>query len=212
MAATLPGAERDVTKLCPPGEGGDATFRCGIAYEADPADWKTSGLRFHRNIATVNLTFPSVEPPPPPPAIGVTVYRAVDGKAGHGGIVPAGTPVILAIKPSSKAVDVREVLVQGGAEGFRADPERPGDGGRRSGVHARDGGHVPGGGDRPGRERAGLPEAVKGGTTFRVIGAGGRDEVVEGARPEVIPARPSRRAGPWECRSRRTCRWCSRSR
>jgi hypothetical protein len=91
VAATLPGEGTE--GLCPSGEGGEASFRCGTAYEADPADFKTTGLRFHRNIATVNLTFPAVEPPPPPPAIGVVVYRMVDGAGGHRGSC-RWTPVI----------------------------------------------------------------------------------------------------------------------
>jgi hypothetical protein len=198
VAATLDGVAGDVTTLCPAGEGGDASFRCGTAYEADPADWKTSGLRFHRNIATVNLTFPAVEPPPPPPAIGVTVYRTVDEKrVDTRGIVPAGTPLILAIKPSSKAVEVREVQVQGGAESFRADPLKGQPTGADWIVE-----YTPGtvGTYRVevtglGAKESGLPEAVKGGTTFRVIGAGGTDEIVEGARPEVIPARTSPKSG-----------------
>ena len=46
-----------------------------------------------------------------------------------------------------------------------------------------------------GASAEGTAEAVKGGTTFRVIGAGGTDEIVEGARPEVIPARTVPKSG-----------------
>jgi hypothetical protein len=198
VAATLVGGAGDVRTLCPTGEGGDTSFRCGTAYEADPADFKTTGLRFHRNIATVNLTFPPVQPAPAPPAIGVTVYRVVDDKrVDTRGIVSAGTPLILAIQPSSKAVDVREVLVQGVSQSFRVDPLK----GQATGadwiVEYAPGSvgtytvEVTG----LGANATGLPEAVKGGTTFRVIGAGGTDEVVEGSRPQVIPGRTVPRTG-----------------
>src|ERR671918_1473113 len=43
--------------------------RTATGFEANPADWSTSGLRFYRNIATANVVFPPVEPPPPPPQI-----------------------------------------------------------------------------------------------------------------------------------------------
>lgn len=198
VAATLPGVTGDVNTLCPPGDGGDASFRCGTAYEADPADFKTTGLRFHQNIATVNLTFPAVAPPPPPPAIGVTVYRTVDGKrVDTRGIVPAGTPLILGVKPSTSAVDVREVLIQGAAQSFRADPLK----GQPTGADwiveytpANVGTYrveLTG----LGANAQGLPEAVKGGTTFRVIGAAGTDEIVDGQAPEVIPARTVPKTG-----------------
>ena len=198
VAATLPGVGGDVATLCPPGDGGDASVRCGTAYEADPADWKTSGLRFHRNIATVNLTFPAVQPPPPPPAIGVVVYRVVDGqREDTRGIVPAGTPLILGVKPSSQAVEVREVQVQGAAQSFRSDPLKGQPTGADWIVE-----YTPGtvGTYRVevtglGASAEGTAEAVKGGTTFRVIGAGGTDEIVEGARPEVIPARTVPKSG-----------------
>ena len=198
VAATLPGVGGDVATLCPPGDGGDASVRCGTAYEADPADWKTSGLRFHRNIATVNLTFPAIAPPPPPPAIGVVVYRVVDGqREDTRGIVPAGTPLILGVKPSSQAVEVREVQVQGAAQSFRSDPLKGQPTGADWIVE-----YTPGtvGTYRVevtglGASAEGTAEAVKGGTTFRVIGAGGTDEIVEGARPEVIPARTVPKSG-----------------
>ena len=140
----------------------------------------------------MNLTFPPVEPPPPPPAIDVTVYRTVDGRREDTrGVVPIGTPLILAIKPSSKTVDVREVQVQGGVESFRSDPLKGQPTGADWIVE-----YTPGavGTYRVeltglGASQSGTAEAVKGGTTFRVIGAGGTDDIVEGARPEVIPAR-----------------------
>jgi len=86
---------------------------------------------------------------------------------------------------------VREVRVQGVTESFRSDPLK----GQPTGADfiveytpANVGTYrveVTG----LGASEQGLPEAVKGGTTFRVIGAGGTDEIVEGAPPEVIPAR-----------------------
>ena len=89
VAATLVGG--DVTSLCPDPEGPHVA--CGTAYEANPADFKSSGLRFHQQIGTVNLTFPAVAPPPPPPAVEIRVFRTVDGvREDTRGIVSQDTP------------------------------------------------------------------------------------------------------------------------
>ncbi len=192
VAATITGVPGDPGVRCPETDGGDASFRCATAYESDPVNWKTTGLRFHRNIATVNITFPAVEPPLPPPAIGVTVYRTEgDKRVATGGIVPSGTPVILAIQPSSELITVQQVLVQGVSEGFRADPLKGQDTGADWIVE-----YTPAtvGTYRVevsglGPNNLGKAEQVTGGATFRVIGAGGTDEVVDGQPPRVIEAR-----------------------
>ena len=76
VAATLEGG--DVTTLCPAPP--NPKLACGTAYEADPQDWKSTALKFHKNIATVNLTFPPVEPQPPAPVIEIKVFRTKNGQ------------------------------------------------------------------------------------------------------------------------------------
>jgi hypothetical protein len=193
VAATLVGG--DVTTLCPAPPNPKVV--CGTAFESDPADWKTTGLQFHRNIATVNLTFPPVEPQPPAPAIEIKVYRTKNGQREDTlGISSLTEPLILGLRPSA-GIDLREVQIQGAIEAFRVDPLKgqptgmdwileyqPGTVGtyrvEATGLRA---------------DSHGSPEAIKGGTTFRVIGEAGRDEIVEGQRPEVIPARTSPKTG-----------------
>ncbi len=46
-----------------------------VAYQANAADWGTTGLQHYRNIATVNITFDAVEPPPAAPVLEVRVMK-----------------------------------------------------------------------------------------------------------------------------------------
>src|SRR5262249_59847059 len=94
----------------------------GIAYEPDPADWKSTGLQFHRNIATVNLTFPAEAPPPPPPAIEIKVFRLKNGQREDTlGISSLTEPLILGLRPSA-GINLTDVQIQGAVEAFRIDP------------------------------------------------------------------------------------------
>ena len=61
-----------------------------MGFEANPADWETSGLRFYRNVATGNVTFPALQPPPPPPAIAIALLNKATGQE-VGGITTLGT-------------------------------------------------------------------------------------------------------------------------
>jgi hypothetical protein len=72
--------------------GGTVT---GIAYEANPQDTKSPGLRFARHIATANLTYAAVQPPQGPTATEITLTRTVDGEEQPvlDGVVVTGTPV-----------------------------------------------------------------------------------------------------------------------
>ena len=189
VAATLVGG--DVTTLCPDAAGPHVA--CGTATVANPADWKTSGLRFHQNIATVNLTFPAVEPPPPPPAVEVRVFRTVDGvREDTRGIVSQDTPVLIGITPTAGA-ELREVKVRGSSESFHADPLRGQPAGMDWIVEI-----VPGAVGTYRVEATALTpglEVIPGTTTFRVIGVGGTSETVEGQPPEVIPGRTVPKSG-----------------
>jgi hypothetical protein len=187
VAATLEGG--DVTTLCPAPPNPKVV--CGTAYEADPLDWKSTALRFHGNIATVNLTFPPVAPQPPAPAIEIKVFRTKNGQREDTlGISSLGEPLILGLKASA-GLDLREVQIQGDIKAFSVDPLQGQPNGMSWIVEYQPGTvgtyRVEATGLRA--DPAGLPEAIKGGTTFRVIGEAGRDDIVESQRPEVIPDR-----------------------
>ena len=140
----------------------------------------------------MNLTFPALEPPPPPPAVEIRVFRTVDGvRQDTRGIVSQDTPIMIGVTPTAGA-GLRDVKVRGTSESYQTDPLRgePGGHGLDRGVRPGRGGDLSGGGhgSHPGLE------VITGTTTFRVIGAGGTDEIVEGP-PEVIPARTVPKSG-----------------
>ncbi len=50
------------------------------ALEANPADWSSTGLRFYRAVASVNITYPPETAQPPAPAVEIQVMkRSADG-------------------------------------------------------------------------------------------------------------------------------------
>lgn len=189
LAATLKGAAPEVT--CPVESD---TVVCATGFEANVADWKTSGLRFHKNIATLNLTFPPQEPPPAPPAIAIGVYRLVEGQRQvTGGLVPVGTPLVIGITPT-EGIELRDVTVQGEGLPFVVDPLKGQATGHEFIVET-----TPGQVATYRVKALGLnfrAEAIESQTTFRAIGAGGADETVEGQRPEVLDpdTRPKNKA------------------
>lgn len=96
------------------------------AYEANPLDTQSPGLRFARNVATANLTFPAVAPdaPPSPVQVRVMTLDAEGRRKATTGIVIAGEPLVLGVTATNMTVQRMEV--QSGSDvqeyGVRVDP------------------------------------------------------------------------------------------
>ncbi len=85
--------------------------RSAVAFEANPADWTTSGLRFYRNIASANITYPAAAPPAPPPALDIRVMRLENGeRKATTGMVSLGTSLVIGF--NTNAI-VRSAQIQG---------------------------------------------------------------------------------------------------
>jgi hypothetical protein len=82
------------------------------AYQVDPQNTKSPGLRFARNVATANLTFPAVPPtlPPSPVLVSVMTIDANGARKNSNGIVIAGEPLVIGVKAGGltvQRIDVR---------------------------------------------------------------------------------------------------------
>jgi hypothetical protein len=62
---------------CPATETAGDLVRCVDLYEGNPQDFGSTALRFYRNIATGNITFPATTEPPRPPVIDIRIYELV---------------------------------------------------------------------------------------------------------------------------------------
>ncbi len=85
--------------------------RAAQALRVDPANWKTTGLRFQRNIAQATIALDPEEPPPPPRDIAVDVLRPVPAGYEKTGVIPTGASVVIAIRLTN--ADLETVKVAG---------------------------------------------------------------------------------------------------
>lgn len=110
-------------------------FRCSrptrtaTAYEVDPQNAKSPGLRFAKNIATANITLPAVAPAVPPSPVQVTVLTldANGVRKASNGIVIAGEQIVIGVKAGDNTV--QRIEVRNGSQvseyGVRVDPTAP---------------------------------------------------------------------------------------
>jgi hypothetical protein len=112
-----------VTAVMPSGERVN-----GIAYEANPQDSKSPGLKLARHIATTNLTYPAAPPPQPLATVRITLTRTVDDveRAVTDGIVVAGTPIGVRLRSETDA-SLRDVTINGSPVTITADPAAAGE-------------------------------------------------------------------------------------
>ncbi len=75
------------------------------ALRVDPDNWKSTGLRYHRNIAQTTITLDAEAPPPPPHDVLVDILRPVAAGYEKTGVVAEGTSVVVAIRLTNAEVD-----------------------------------------------------------------------------------------------------------
>ncbi len=101
------------------------TFK-STAYEVDPQNTKSPGLRFARNVANATITFPAVAPavPPSPVTVGVMTLDINGARKNSNGIVVAGEPLVVGVKAGG--MTVQRLEVRNGSDSteyaVRADP------------------------------------------------------------------------------------------
>jgi hypothetical protein len=159
------------------------------AFEANPQDTASTGMRFYRNVATANVTFPALQPPATPPQVEVKVLRASDGKD-IVGMTTVGTPLVIGFKNNTPqtAFTIPGAEIQGRQYAARA--ALPNDPAGLSHVLAEN--YAPA---QPGAYTVlttalptiGPPVSVS--ATFRVIAEGGGIDNDPGAPPRVITDR-----------------------
>lgn len=107
----------------------DGATRTATAYEVDPQTTKSTALRYSKNVATANITFPAVAPAVPPSPVRVTVVTLDDNNARKlsNGIVVAGDQIVIGITAGDNTI--QRVEVKNGSQiteyGVRVDPLRP---------------------------------------------------------------------------------------
>src|SRR5262249_55221307 len=79
------------------------------ALRAAPANGKTPGLRFARNIAEATVTLDPQAPPPPPRDVVVDVLRPVAAGYEKTGVVASGSSVVIAIRLTNAELDTVKV-------------------------------------------------------------------------------------------------------
>ena len=110
----------------------------GNGYEANPqTDAIPALLKFFKNVAIADVTFPPEPEPGPPPVVQIQVMKLVNGqRQDTQGLVAAGTPVLFGIKTN---LTVQTASVQVGAAGAAGPrgPRPPHPGSERLQLHCR---------------------------------------------------------------------------
>lgn len=104
----------------------DGVTRTATAYEVDPQNTKSPGLRFAKHVATANIAFPALPPVTPPSPVQVRVMTLdEDGvRQPANGIVVAGEPLVIGVLSSGNTVQRVEITAgsQASEYGVRIDP------------------------------------------------------------------------------------------
>ncbi|PYQ45888.1 MAG: hypothetical protein DMF77_02825, partial [Acidobacteria bacterium] len=86
-------------------------IKAAQALRVDPVNWKSTGLRFQRNIAEATIALDPEAPPPPPRDVVVDVLRPVPAGYEKTGVIPTGASVVIAIRLTN--ADLETVKVAG---------------------------------------------------------------------------------------------------
>jgi RHS repeat-associated protein len=96
----------------------DGLTRTATAFQAVPADYATTPLRYYGSIATTTVTFPPVEPPQPPPAVAIVVVRRGQGGSWEAtnGLAVAGQELLVGLRTGDL---VQGITIQGAPQAVR---------------------------------------------------------------------------------------------
>ncbi|MGE0454278.1 MAG: RHS repeat-associated core domain-containing protein [Vicinamibacteria bacterium] len=154
------------------------------AFQANPQDFASTGLRYYRNVATANITFAPKEPPPPPSALAILIFDASTG-ADVQGLVTVGTPLLVTFASDAT---VTSATIDGQPYSVAADTATS-----RTDDYRLVGSFTP---EQPGTytvAATALPAfgaAITASRTLRAITAGGAIDNLPGEAPQVTSVGP----------------------